>query len=46
MEGIKNWKSKNTKKYRQKTVENPYESLRVVVNVWVYVGVYVCVYVL
>ena len=44
MEWIEN--RKNTKKYRQKTVGISYESLRVVVSVWVYVGVCVYVYVL
>ena len=43
----KSKKYENTdKKYRQKTVGISYESLRVVVSVWVYVGVCVCVYVL
>ena len=36
---------KNTKKYRQKTVEKSYESLRTVVSVERYVGECVCVYV-
>ena len=35
-----NWKSK---KYSQKTIGILYDSLRVVVSVWVCVGVYICV---
>ena len=44
MEWIENLKK--YKKYRQKTVGISYESLRVVVSVWVYVGVWICMYVL
>ena len=37
---------KYEKKYWQKTVQNSYKSLCAVASVWVYVGVYVCVYML
>ena len=40
MEWIEN--RKNTKKYSQITVGIPYECLRVVVSVWMCVGVYAC----